>query len=114
MTSESQSQFRLLESFLEQAFGSIAPLFTAKSHVTVTPYYSTIANPSDRSELTQELVRCLRDHPPGSDAFRSPQGCDIEISGVYPLLKKYLRRITLRKDSRIGAWIRVLPSGEPF
>lgn len=101
-------------SFLEEAFGSILPLFAAKCYVTVLPDYTTAAVPADRGALIDELVRCLRDHPPDSDALRSPQGYDIKMTETYPLLKRYLRGITLRSGSRSNAWVQVLPDGGPF
>ena len=91
-----------LDDFLESAFRSVQPVSPAIGRVVVEPDYDVAPDPRDVSELTNQLTECLRSHTvPG----------DVEIDSKHPLLKKYLRRISLHADKVDGSWVEVEPPG---
>lgn len=102
---------RSLEAFLEDAFSRIRPTSAAVGRVIVDPDYATSADDLDLNGLADALVRCIQERTPDPAALSSPQGYDIEIPANYPLLKKYLHKITLYRDAGIGSWVQVEPSG---
>jgi hypothetical protein len=104
---------RSLEAFIEDAFGGVQPTSTAISRVAVDPNYTAIADELELSRLAHELVRCIRAKTPNLSALRSPQGHDIPISDNYPMLRKYLRTITLYGEVVIGPWVQVEPPESP-
>lgn len=91
-----------LDDFLESAFQSVQPVAPAIGRVVVEPDYDVEPDPRDASELANQLTDCLRTQTmPG----------DVEIARNYPLLKKYLRRISLHADKVEGSWVEVEPPG---
>jgi hypothetical protein len=68
-----------------------------------------IPDEAERTALADELLRLIRQET--AKPLNLPkQGYDIPITDTYPLLKKYLRAVTLHRDTAIGSWIQVLPS----
>ncbi len=91
-----------LDDFLESAFRSVQPVSPAIGRVVVEPDYDIAPDPHDAAELADQLADCLRGQtPPG----------DVEINSKYPLLKKYLRHISLHADAVEGSWVEVEPPG---
>ena len=86
---------RSIEAFLEDAFGSLKPTSSVVGHVEVEPIL--IPDEGERAELTKQLVRCIEEQT-AKRINLTPQGYDIALSDNYPLLKKYLRAVTLKSD----------------
>ncbi len=59
----------------------------------------------------EELIQCIREQSPDAAAIASREGFAIEIPDRYPLLRKYIRSITLHQDRAEGAWVEVEPPG---
>lgn len=102
---------RNVEAFLEDAFDKIQPISEEIGRVMIAPNYTVTADELDHNGLSDELARCIRQHKPDLTALRSPQGDDIPISQEYPLLRKYVRTITLYKEAGIGSWVQIEPPG---
>lgn len=105
---------RSIEAFLEDAFGTIQATSAAVGRVLVGPNDAVTSDESDRAGLADELVRCIREETAKPIKLNSELGHEIQISDSYPLLKKYLRDITIYGDVRIGSWVQVKPSGGGF
>src|ERR1035438_5580874 len=95
---------RSIEAFLEDAFGSVEATSTAVGRVIVDPNDSVISDESERAGLADELVRSIQEETAKPINVNSPQGHDIQPSDSYPLLKKYLRGITIYGVKGIGSW----------
>jgi hypothetical protein len=97
-----------VEAFLEEAFQFVEPTSEKIGRVVVEPDYEATVVPQDAAPLAQQLRECLS-HSPAPP--HSPQGVDIAIPDAYPLLKRYLRQITVHADTVEGSWIEVAPPG---
>jgi hypothetical protein len=100
-----------LEFFLERAFESVAATSPEIGRVVVEPDYD--ANPSNRDagDLAQQLRELVSGQSPDAAALASPQGYHVAIPADKPLLRKYLRSVTLHRDRVEGAWVEVAPPG---
>lgn len=99
-----------LEAFLEDVSAGIEPS-SDLGNLVLDPRYGTDPDPSEFRGIRAELCS-LRGDLSKRAQVRSPQGESIPIPRHYPLLGKYVRAITLRRD-KDGAWIHVLPQGFP-
>lgn len=100
-----------LDDFLETAFGAIQPTAGAIGRVVVEPDYDVAPDPSEAQPLAEELLATLRSQQPAADKLSSPVGVAVPIESACPLLRKYLRSITLHGDSVEGPWVEVAPPG---
>ncbi len=100
-----------LESFLETALGSIEPTSNQIGRVVVEPDYEASLDEHEASTIAEQLTACLRDQKPEPDQLSSPQGDEIQIGNSYPVLRKYVLRITLHADGVEGSWVEVAPPG---
>jgi hypothetical protein len=100
---------RSIEAFLEDAFGAIIQQSMSVGRVIVDPREEVVPNETDLAGLKDELVSCIQEKAETSAKLNSPQGYDIPLSADYPLLKKYLRAVTLYRDRGLGSWVQVLP-----
>jgi len=100
-----------LEFFLEKAFEGVAPTSPEIGRVVVEPDYDIAPEPNDAGHLAGELAQCIREAVPDEGRLAAPDGYEIDISGAYRLLRKYVRRITLHADKVEGDWVEVAPPG---
>lgn len=100
-----------IETFLDDAFGSIEPTSPAIGRVVVEPDYEISPTSADAAGLASELLECLREQAPAGLGLTSQEGVKVPIPGRYGLLTKYLRSITLHSDKLDGAWVEVAPPG---
>jgi len=100
-----------IETFLDTAFRSIQPTSPDIGRVVVEPDYEASLSEPDAGSLQSELLQCLREQSPDSPALASHQGFEVNLVPAYPLLKKYLRRVTLHQDKLDGSWVEVAPPG---
>ena len=105
---------RTIEAFLVDAFATIEATSTAVGRVLVGPNDDATSDESDCAGLADELVRCIREETAKSINLNSPLGHEIQLSDSYPLLKKYLRGVTIYGDVRNESWVQVKPSGGGF
>jgi len=102
-----------LEADLATAVSAIErPSSTRIGLVTVYPDYQASFDDGDLTAFVNQLAKCLGEQVPEGAALKSPQGVQVNVSGDYPLVKKYLKDVTLYADRRIGAWVQVLPPGD--
>ncbi|MEK7404256.1 MAG: hypothetical protein AAB225_04035 [Acidobacteriota bacterium] len=109
-----RQEYLHLQAFLEEAVGGIQPTSATIGRVTVEPDYTATVNYSDLRGLTHELWRCIREHAVNVAALGTTQGDRFPISENYPLLKTYVRSVTLLngKDADTGSWVQVEPPCE--
>src|SRR5581483_96363 len=100
-----------IEIWLEQALESVRPTSDKIGRVVVEPDYNVGLAEQDARPLAGELEQYLRKHTLDEKALASHEGFEIEIPHAYPLLAKYIRRITLHRDKADGAWVEVAPPG---
>ena len=100
-----------LESFLDEAFKSIQPLWKEVGRVVVEPDYEAEHGPQDGPKVAQELAELLNEQSPEPAAVGSHDGQEIQISDRYPLIAKFIRSITLHHEHLEGSWIEVAPPG---
>ena len=100
-----------LESFLEDAFKSVKSTSPEIGRAVVEPDYDVSPDPRERDQLARELVQCIHEHPITADELAMPEGANIEIPGKFPLLRKYIRSITLHRTPTEQPWIEVAPPG---
>ncbi len=102
-----------MEGFLEEAFKNITPppALAKVGSVEIEPDYDEAIVDYESSALASELKSCLDAAAPL--AAVSPQGVDIPLPADKPVLKKYIRTITL-SETRHKPWVRVLPYGGPL
>ena len=87
-----------LEFFLEDAFKDIQPTTPAIGRVVVQPDYNVAPEAKDSGRLKSELVQCLNEASVDEKALSSTEGYELEISGAYRLLRKYIRSVTLHSE----------------
>lgn len=97
-----------LEFFLEQALDSMEPVLPAVGRVVVEPDYDVNPAAEDADALAREL---LSRQTPDPAKLASSEGDPVTIPSASPMLRKYLRSITMHQDSAEGAWIEVAPPG---
>ena len=100
-----------LEFFLEDALRDVKQTSSAIGRVVIEPDYNVTPDPKDAGHLASELVQCLREAVANPAALRSHDGQEIEIAGQYPILRKYIRRVTLHANKLEDEWIEVAPPG---
>ena len=100
-----------LEFFLEKAFEGVAPTSPEIGRVVVEPDYDIAPQANDAGNVASELVQCIGEAAPDGDRLASPDGYEVDIPGVYRVLRKYVRRITLHADKVEGDWVEVAPPG---
>jgi hypothetical protein len=100
-----------LDFFLERALESVTPTSPEIGRVVVEPDYDVSPADRDARELAQQLRDLISSQSPDSAALASPQGYQVAIPADKPALRKYLRSITLHRDSVEGAWVEVAPPG---
>jgi hypothetical protein len=100
-----------LEFFLESAFAAIEPSSSRIGRVVVEPDYDVSFAPEDRTPLRNELIRFLESLKPDQANLESFDGFEASIGANYPILKKYVRRISLHAGRADGDWIEVMPPG---
>lgn len=100
-----------LEDFLVSAFASVDPVSKAIGRVVVEPDYEVAPDDGDAGELAAQLTEVLRGQPAASDDLASRGGLELKIDEQHPVLRKYLRRITLHADTVEGSWVEVAPPG---
>lgn len=100
-----------LDFFLECAFESVQPTSPEIGRVVVEPDYDVSPVEEDAGALAEELIRCVGEQSPDSAAIGSREGFAIQIPERYPLLRKYIRSITLHHDRAEGPWVEVEPPG---
>ena len=91
-----------LEFFLESAFDNIQSTSSGIGRVVVEPNYDAEMDESEKAKLTAELVACLQENGEAQDFVPSPK---------FPILTKYIHRITLHSDTLDGPWVEVAPPG---
>ena len=94
-----------LESFLDEAFKPVQPLWKDVGRVVVDPDYEAEETEEDSPKLAAELTKFLREQTP------NPDGQEISIPNGYPLLKKYLRSVSLHPEHLDDCWVEVVPPG---
>jgi hypothetical protein len=100
-----------LEFFLEDAFKRVQPTSPQIGRVVIEPDYEAGPDAKDRDRLTAELVQCIQEHSPHPSELASPQGWELKIPNKYPLLRKYVRSITLHQAPTERPWVEVAPPG---
>jgi len=100
-----------LEDFLANAFASVEPVSKAIGRVVVEPDYAVAPDDGDASELAAQLTEVLRGQLTAGDDLASRGGAELKIDDKHPVLRKYLRRITLHADTVEGSWVEVAPPG---
>jgi hypothetical protein len=91
-----------LEFFLESILEPIEPISPDVGRLVVEPDYEMAAREEDREALKRELLECVRDEAPGSE---------IVPAAKYPILRRYIRKISVRADRVEGPWVEVAPPG---
>ena len=100
-----------LEDFLTGAFASVEPVSKAIGRVVVEPDYEVTPQEGDARELAAQLTDFLRAQAPAGDELHTREGVEMKIDGKHPVLRKYLRKLTLHADTVKGAWIEIAPPG---
>lgn len=100
-----------LEFFLEETFKTVEPTAAYIGRAVVEPDYNADVDIADGAALRQELLECLLAQSPLPGELKSPDGYEVEIPSKYPVLAKYVRRISLHEDTVEGPWIEVAPPG---
>lgn len=100
-----------LEFFLEQAFESVTLTSPEIGRVVVEPDYDVSPTDRDAGELAQQWRELIRRQSPDAPALASPQGYEVAIPRDKPVLRKYLRSITLHRERVEGAWVEIAPPG---
>jgi hypothetical protein len=100
-----------LDFFLECALGPVQPTSPEIGRVVVEPDYDVSPVQADAVPLAEELTRCIREQSADSAALATREGFAVDIPERYPLLRKYIRSITLHQDRAEGAWVEVAPPG---
>jgi len=100
-----------LEFFLEKTIGGVAPTSPEIGRVVVEPDYDVAPDTQDADRLGIEFVRILRESKPDKAAMATLEGQEIRIPEFCPLIRKYIRRVTLHADKVEGDWIEVAPPG---
>ncbi len=91
-----------LEFFLEEAFADIQPIVPDIGRVVVEPDYDATPLPEDKAVVAEELTQMIREYPNSGERAVPPS---------LRTLAKYIRRVTLRRDSLEGSWVEVAPPG---
>jgi hypothetical protein len=100
-----------LEFFLEQTFDPVEPTSPEIGRVIVEPDYETSYDAAEATSLRKQLIACLAAQSPKAKDLSAPGGYEVHSMNKYPVLAKYIRRITLHKDTVEGPWIEVAPPG---
>lgn len=100
-----------IENFLEAAFDSIQPTSSEIGRVVVEPDYDADPAQQDVGALQSELLACVREQSPDPGPLRSVDGFAVKIPPTYPVLAKYVRRLTLHQNKLDGSWVEVAPPG---
>ncbi len=100
-----------LEFFLEDTFRSVRSTSSRIGRVVVEPDYDSSPNQQESDQLARELLRCIQEHPVNETDLASSDGFSIEIGEAYPLLAKYVRRITLHQTPSEQPWVEIAPPG---
>lgn len=100
-----------LEDFLNAAFASIEPTSPEIGRVVVEPDYEIEPAEADVSGLKDQLVALVREESSEGATLVSSEGFEAKIPSRYPLLRKYVRRISLHQDTVDGSWVEVAPPG---
>ncbi len=100
-----------LDEFLERVLAPIEPVSKSIGRVVVEPDYDTEPDDRDADSLRTELTACIAALPAVSEPITSPHGREVKIDTRYSVLGKYLRHITLHRDTVEGAWVEVAPPG---
>ncbi len=100
-----------LEFFLEETFKTVEPTTAYIGRAVVEPDYDADVDLEESSALRQELMECLVAQSPLPGQLKDPDGYDVKIPAKYPVLTKYIRRITLHEDPVEGPWVEVAPPG---
>jgi hypothetical protein len=100
-----------LEFFLEDAFKAVPPTSPQIGRVVVEPDYDRTPDPKERDQLAAELVQCIQEQSPNAAELATPDGWELKFPNKYPLLRKYVRRITLHQAPTERPWVEVAPPG---
>ena len=92
-----------LEFYLQSVFDSVEPTSNAIGRVVVEPDYDVEQRDEDRDRLRQELVAFVQEQPIQASEAQPPE--------KYPILRKYVRSISLHSDHIEGPWVEVTPPG---
>lgn len=90
-----------LDDYLEETFGAMPPV-AGIGHLVIEPDYETAPTEEDRGALVRELTECVRGH-------QAPE--EFAIEARYPVLRKYVRRVSLHADVVEGSWVEIVPPG---
>jgi hypothetical protein len=100
-----------LEFFLEDAFESVQPTSPEIGRVVVEPDYDTTPDEKERDQLAAELNSCIQEQSTDATDLGAPEGFELKITNKYPLLRKYVRSITLHQTPTERPWVEVAPPG---
>jgi hypothetical protein len=100
-----------LQFFLEDTFKTVEPTAAYIGRAVVEPDYEADVDLEESSALRQELIDCLLVQSPLPGQLKDPDGYEVTVPSKYPVLTKYIRRITLREDRVEGPWVEVAPPG---
>jgi hypothetical protein len=100
-----------LEFFLEDAFKSVQPTSPEIGRVVVEPDYDTTPDQKEGDQLAAELHSCIQEQSLNATDLASSQGFELKITSKYPLLRKYVRSITLHQAPTERPWVEVAPPG---
>src|ERR1700751_6131647 len=97
-----------LEFFLENALESVPRTALQIGRAVIEPDYDVQPDPADCVPLREEIIRLLKAQVPDPVRLASHDGQEVQIPDAYPLVRKYIRRITLHADRVEGTWIEVV------
>lgn len=100
-----------LEFFLENALEPVSPSSPAIGRVVIEPDYDVDFDAGHADLLRGEIIRFLQAQHPDPAALACHDGVDTAIPPGYPLLARYLRKVTFHADKMDGPWIEVAPPG---
>lgn len=100
-----------LETFLQNALGSLQRDSSPIARVAVEPDYESGSADCDPAKLRYELSHLLSSQKADPQVLASHEGLEISIPREYVELAKSVRRIFLHGDKEEGPWIEVIPPG---
>lgn len=100
-----------LEDFLEAAFSTVPPVSAQIGRAVIEPDYEIEPNLADACRVAEEFNECVRRQELSGGDLTSRAGLEVKLLENCPVLRKYVRRITLHSDRVEGSWIEVAEPG---
>ena len=96
---------RRLGGALQTALESVKSNLAQVGFVDVVLNCGVWLDASEISKLLEQFEQCVGEQTPDPYSLRSPQGFQVAVSEEYPLVKKYLKSMTLHGETQTGAWV---------